>query len=440
MEGAITKLKIQLLVIESLDGKSKPLDVTNSVSQIDYFENILEPSVTMKIDLFNVYSIFNELPIRGGERVSLKFLTASGVLDFTGVRSLYVYKVSDIDASKQRELLTLHLVSPEYFGNETSQCSRKYAKKNIKEHVEDILKNTLKTKKRCDVEKTQNPYTFIGNNRKPFHVINWLGPKSVSAVPGTKGTSGGDGSRSGEAKGTAGFLFYENFDGYNFKSIDSLVSDTRVGLQSADKKDPTVYFYTQVIETTQELNNFKIIKYNFEKNIDVRKSLRTGMYSNYTFFYDIITNRFSLYKYDLKEEIKKSPQLGKQEEIVVSDMYGGKPSRTLVRVSDHGTLEVGTGDAPSGRDNADMAKSYSRYNLLFTQSLNILVPLNTSLRVGDIVKCRFPRLKQGKSVEVDREMSGHYLIRELRHHFEANKNTTSLKLMRDSYGLYGPNE
>ena len=39
----------------------------------------------------------------------------------------------------------------------------------------------------------------------------------------------------------------------------------------------------------------------------------------------------------------------------------------------------------------------------------------------------------------DANQSGNYLIKELRHHFELNQNVTGLKLVRDSYGLYGSN-
>ena len=76
MAQAITLFKFHMLTIESLDGE-KVVDISNSVAEMDYFENILEPSITMKLELFNVYSLYNELPIRGGEKVEMEFETAS---------------------------------------------------------------------------------------------------------------------------------------------------------------------------------------------------------------------------------------------------------------------------------------------------------------------------------------------------------------------------
>ena len=84
-----------------------------------------------------------------------------------------------------------------------------------------------------------------------------------------------------------------------------------------------------------------------------------------------------------------------------------------------------------------MAKSFSRYNLLFTQALNMVIPCNVTLKVGDIIYAEFPRIGRSNNKEIYEQQSGNYLIKELRHHFEGGQMVTSLRLIRDSYGLYG---
>lgn len=74
--------------------------------------------------------------------------------------------------------------------------------------------------------------------------------------------------------------------------------------------------------------------------------------------------------------------------------------------------------------------------LLFTQSLNMVIPCNIRLKVGDIINAQFPKITRSDKKEADDEQSGKYLIKELRHHFEGNQMVTSVKLIRDSYGLY----
>jgi len=214
-DATVTSLKYNYVVIESLDG-SKKIDITNSILFSDYFEDILSPCVTMSMMVANSSSIYNLLPIRGGERVAFSIKTFSGEFTLDAEYSMYVYKVSGINPVDTKEYFTMHLVSREGITNETTRCFKRY-EGNIKNTVEYILKKDLQTEKfkEKNIERTSNSYNFIGNSRKPFSVLTWLGPKGVPVSSG--GTSGE------EAKGIAGYLFFENKEGFNFKSIDSLV-------------------------------------------------------------------------------------------------------------------------------------------------------------------------------------------------------------------------
>jgi hypothetical protein len=429
MAAAVGSFKPNYFTIQTLDGKTT-VDITNSCLFFDYFEDILSPCVTAIAQLINSSSLFNILPIRGGEKVTISVDTAFGefVLD-----DLYVYKVSNLDAQHSNEMFTLNLVSREGLTNETSRCQTIY-RGNLQTTVTKILKDDLKTKKYKseNIEGTSNDYSFIGNNRKPFHVLTWLGPKAVPANGQNSGTSGE------EARGTAGFLFYENKDGFNFRSIDSLVSSTKIQTNSADKENIPYYLFTQVIEENQTKTNFNILNYNYEKNIDLMKSLRVGMYVNKTYFYDLYSNTLDLYTYKVKDQVKS--KLGGAESIAVSDEFGDSISRIMVRTSDRGALKTDGSVSDKLRSGADMAMSYSRYNLLFTQALNMVVPCNVNLKVGGIIHAEFPRIDRNTNMTSDEEQSGYYLVKELRHHFEGGQMVTSLRLIRDSYGLYGSNK
>jgi len=435
MSIAVGAFRPNYFGIQSLDGKNK-VDITNSLLFFDYFEDLLSPCITAIAQITNSSSLFNILPIRGGEKVAISVDTAFGEFLLDGDNALYVTKVTGLDAQTQNETFTLHMVSLEALSNETSRCEKKYNDATIDIHVKDILKNVLNTKKfdNKNIEVTSNSYSFISNNKKPFHILTWLGPKSVPTTSGGGGTSG-EGEYA-DAKGTAGFLFYENKDGFNYRSIDSLVSNTQIQNQSADKEKIITYTYTQVIENNTQANEFKILNYGFEKNQDLMKALRVGMYANKSYFYDLYSNSLDIYKYVLKDEIGN--KLGNNN-IAVSDEFGDSISRIMVRVSDRGVLNSNGSISNKLRSGADMAKSYSRYNILFTQALNMVVPCNVSLKIGTIINVMLPRIDSTDNKENDDEQSGNYLIKGLRHHFEGGQMITSLRLIRDSYGLYGSN-
>lgn len=427
MSISINSYQPKYFLIESLD-QENTVDLTNSILSVDYYEDILSPCITVVANLMNSGSILHNLPIRGGEKVAFGFSTLFGDIDFEEEKTLYVNKVSSITPDSTSEMITLHLVPREALTNETSRCQKRY-NGNIKTTVENILKEVLLTERYSEenIEQTGNSYTFIGNYKKPFHILTWLCPKAMPAIAG--GTSGK------KAQGVGGFLFYENIEGYNFKSIDSLTSSTLSGSGNSDSKSIKRYTYSQVLEDAKVMNEFKILNYTFDKNIDLMKSLRVGMYANRTYFADFYNHTLQEFEYFLKEQVNN--KLGADSEIPVLPGLDKSISRIMFRVSDSGVTPNNEVNADSGRDVADMAKSYSRYNILFSQSLNMVVPCNVTLKVGDIIEARFPRITRFDNKESDEQQSGYYLIKELRHHFEGGTCITSLRLLRDSYGLSG---
>ena len=75
----------------------------------------------------------------------------------------------------------------------------------------------------------------------------------------------------------------------------------------------------------------------------------------------------------------------------------------------------------------------ARYNLLKAIKLNIVVPGNTSLAAGGIVKVVIPASQEdGENVKQDRHFSGKYLVAALTHIYRRTWMTTKLFLIRDS--------
>jgi hypothetical protein len=83
-------------------------------------------------------------------------------------------------------------------------------------------------------------------------------------------------------------------------------------------------------------------------------------------------------------------------------------------------------------------QTYIRLNLLFSQSLNILVPLNPDLRAGQVITVQFPlptsdQEKKKFGTDKTKDSSGNYLISQLKHSIYNNRAYTALKLIRDSF-------
>jgi hypothetical protein len=435
--------------IESNDQK-RTVDIKGGIIAFDYYEDIFSPTITAKIRVVNDgnsiqapdkegtpdgarQSIYNGLPLRGGERVSIKVAANSDKnkpLDFSNVDDyFYVSSITEVISNPQSESFLLNLTSREAITNETVRVTKKYpTSSTIDASIRSILENVLRTKKIGTLDKTQNKYGFIGNLRKPFTVCTWL---SAKAVPGD--TSG---------DGTAGFVFYQTKDGFQFRSIDGLMgqeSKATYTLSGAQETYDT--------EGQQQNSDFNILDFTTDKNQNLIEKLRLGTYSSYRMFYNPLTFEFTdpqkgIFK--LEDYVSKAKNLGdklKLPKLSGSDgkSLGDTPTRIITQCLDIGTMEKDV----STDENADPFKYQSqalmRYNVLFTQAVDMLIPLNTNLSAGDIINCQFPKISSGDKEEYDQEQSGLYMIKELCHHFDSESSYTSMKLIRDTFGRYGAN-
>jgi hypothetical protein len=435
------------LVLESND-RSRTIDISTGAISFDYYEDIFSPTITAKIKIVNTgntivaeggtgrQSIYNGLPLRGGERVLVKIAGNSVFnpgLDFSKKVEdyLYVSSITDVISETNQESFTLHLVSREAITNETTRVFGKYPTSlKISDSVEKILKETLKTNKIGTIDKSSNKYGFIGNMRKPFTVLVWLASKTVPEV---------------SEKATAGFLFYQTQDGFQFRSVDNLINQP---VRTDKNGSPVIYTYSQVNEAYDDTNNkvnnnFKILNYFTEKNQNLIEKLRLGTYASHRMFFNPLN--FSISKqeegvFKLKDYAGKTKNLGSQIKLPPlsegSDKtLGDVPTRIITAVYDVGTMEPGTSKEINSDQKEYQSQVLMRYNILFTQTLSVIVPSNTNLRAGDLIECRFPKITQANEKEFDTETSGLYMIKELCHHFDPNNSYTSMKLVKDTFGI-----
>ena len=414
---ALDRSKYDEIVIESTDG-SKTVDIALGTVMIDYYEDIFSPTLTAKLQVTNdgasikgedgtLQSIYNGLPLRGGETVTLK-IKGNNEQNPGMDLSFFVSSISNVIAKKKTESFTLNLVSIGAITNETSRVGRKYPTSNkISESVKDIVKNYLSDQRKVDVDPTQNPYGFIGNMRKPFTLLMWLASKSVP--------------EKSKDDATAGYLFYETVTGFHFRSIDSII----------DGKPVAKYYSSEIIK--QGNNDYKIIRYSTSLNEDVLGKLQRGAYCSYRIFFDPLTfNYTDPTKGPFKlEDYKSAATLGK--DVALPGNLGNAPSRYVTAIMDRGTMEKGV----SKKENADPTLSQSqalmRYNSIFSQKLSMTVPSNTNLEAGDIIECEFALSTREKNA-IDTEQSGLYMIKELCHHFDVSGSYTSLTLIKDTFG------
>ena len=319
--------------------------------------------------------------------------------------------VRNVITETNKQVATLEFVSVESIINETARVNKKFTG-NVSQTVSELLvsyKKGIQTKKKLDKHDASNSYSFIGNLKRPFDTIQWLCPKSQSSAK------------------NFGFLFYENFDGYHFKSIEKLL-----------EQEPS-FTYTHTDKPyDKDAGAFKILQNKMVQTNDIGMNLRMGMYANRTIYVDIINGTKDIVDFkasDFSPLLKKPPK-------ILSGLEDS-PTRLMLRVNDMAAAQKGSkkkDEQPTSELAVYQNKSYIRNNLLFSQSFKISTSLNPDLRVGQVVEIKLPFKKGDGESKTDsygsektNDPSGKYLISGLRQIIGGQKSESQLTLIRDVF-------
>ena len=379
---------------------------------IDYYESIESPSISMTITFIDIDQVIGRKGITGGEYIDLIVKVDDEDADDFKItaekQKMMLNSVRNMVTESNKQVATLEFVSVETIVNETARVNKKYTG-NISDTVVELLVGDSKgigTSKTLfgpkENDRATNSYSFVGNLKRPFDTIQWLCPKAQSATD------------------DFGFLFYETLDGYHFRSIKSLLEQDTVTYQQTD---------------AQGIAN-KILQNNLNQTNDIGMNMRMGMYANQTIYIDIESQTLNTVKF-------KASDLKLKKKATLPANIQDYPTRLMVRVDDVGVAQVGaakTDVQPKSELAKYQNKSYIRNNLLFSQSLSISIPLNTTLRAGFAINIKLPLKQDTGDATVDsygsdrsNDPSGRYLIGELRHLIGGGKSETQLKLIRDVF-------
>ena len=397
----------------------KPVELRGGVVAVDYYESLYSPTVTANVmymdaggnledDKNKLTSVKEALPITGLEDLFFNISNETGELKFVKKDAFKVSKSPVITRESNRQAVLLSVVSPQLKQNNDDPIFDKY-KGKISDTVKKILKEKLKiSSDKLDIESTKNGYNFLGKGRGGLDLVLDLCKRSVPV------------------KGDAGFFFYQTKSGFKFKSINELVSQ---------KPEFTLVYFGGFKQdnTDGSGNDNKImIPPRFEKDQDVIKSLKGGVYRSRNIFFDPRTFCYEEVTYDIsKEGVKKT--------------LGGAPPfaddvKSFTKTFHH-ILDVGSLDSnPSTEINNDprewQASSVMRYNLLHSQVVHVQIPCNLKLEAGNVIKMEIESTSANKEEGAkDEQQSGNYLILNLCHHFTDRRSITSLTLVRDTYGI-----
>ena len=408
----------------------KTASLVNGIIRLTYFESILQDSIKASIVFGDAGNTVDEksavegLPIVGTEDFKLEMKDNN---DEKIKVNMVVNSMTPLYEDGSKNVINLSLVSEEFLRNEMgeSRCRARF-NGNISDNIEKIFKDRLKTKKPLDIERTSNDYNFLGNGRKPYYILNILSKQSIP--------EGGE-------DGSAGFLFFETADGYQFKSIDKLF----------DKQQKKSYIFNNSTDAKEGIPagyDGKILQHQADSSINVQSKMNMGAYKTKLVMFDPYNCKYVVDEKTADEAVeKKKVKLAGKGLPVFNEKFKTPTkdfTRTTFMMIDSGTLPSGATEEQikeNQKDNFKAAQTLNqairRYNQLFSSMMQITIAGDFSLHAGDVIFVDIFSVKGEKDDTVNKESGGLYIIADLCHYVDSAGTYTKLNLARDSFGRKG---
>ena len=452
------------LEIEMISGKK--YDIRELVIDFAYHESIESSFLRCEFSILDTLD-FNRL-LQGGETVTIKATTASSVDKIPLEVDLLIYKIGSISKSERGQLYILHCVSPEMYNDESNKVFKAFGPGQgaldgdcIPRMIcEKYLKRKgKKNKLKAANFENHSKYTFVACSWKPSDAIAFISDK-VTRLTKSKG-----GNKQG------GFLFWENRNGFNFRSIDSIAQGHAV--------TDNIYQYEYTIKSLQGVDaRFAIETITYPDKANHLTNMRMGTYKTAAIGVQISAAADS-YAPDSGNKDENVDEVTSEGGVVsgtglsstpggviqppriltFNDVFGkadtiekarpyeipeffdldkAQPTRMKIRPlpalkNQTSTANTNNGTNPNIDTMAVAQYASARYNLFKSIKLDITVPGNTSLTAGSLIKIIIPAARnEGETVMTDTRFSGMYCIAGLTHVYRKDGFTTKLYLVRDS--------
>ena len=421
-------------------------DISNTVISIDLNENIYQCSVIGTIVVGDTNNLIEKLPITGQEYVDLKISTpgaekSEDSIDFTGDRKLYVSGVIARESlTSGSQVFTLEVSTIEPLRNQNIRISKSYTK-TISDIVRDILENTLQVSKPPFIEKTKGIRRIVVPNNQPFTIINQLKKEAKS-----------------EQYDSPHYLFFENKDGFHFRTFQDLVNQPIImRFNTGDKnldEDKNNSGSLKKIDG-KLINSFnRILQYKFSNLNSWYNDSLSGMLGSTLFTHDIYTKSYTKQTFDYLNDFDKYDRIRNvkpmyNETSLRNDFGTCENSRIFVHPVSRLGVDKLSKDAQYYTDNKAQYDNSVPEDFITNRtskmaeldsgmSINMIIQGHTGISAGSMVNINFPVVGEDHDDEIiEKSTSGNYLISHLRHSFVpvTRKHEIHLRVIKDGKGV-----
>ncbi len=401
--------------------------------ELNLFEDIYSSTISGELVVSDALGLISNFRLNGTEFLQVTLRKSTGD-DHPIEKNYRIYKISTrtTNESNAYEIYTINFCSEEFLLAEQYRVSKSFKGTEISNIIKNILTKYVKVgigagTKPINVEDTIGTYDFILPNKKLFETINWL---STYALP--KNGVGAD------------MLFFENRDGYYFRSLQSLYSQKPYQTYKFDPKNISNELNQQV----SNVFNFEVLDF-----FDTLGGIVNGTFANRVITINPLTrtykvdNDFNYASYFNKSvSLNQHPAVNDYQNRFGKTLYDKPPSElevgTLRMVPENTEMKKNSyisknPDAVANDINIRkyMPNRVAQIALANYTRIKITVAGDASLTVGKTIIFNTYEMNGTIERKLDPTYSGKYLITAVRHIVKNNSYITVLEMAKDSVGV-----
>ena len=406
-----------LTLISMVSGKE--MNVTNQLLEVKIFEDLFSPFISGSLILRESLDILNHLPLMGQEYLQMKIRTPT-LDEKDAIQGLfYVYNMTDRAFVSERNVVyKLNFISYSALIDSNTKLSKPFEGK-----ISDIAKKLITNwvgdfaVKDENIETTRNATKYVSNYWSPAKNLNYITNQAINT------------------SGSPSYLFFENRQGFNFKSLASMYKADPVQKFNFSLKareiDKGGDAHRNVVKEYQRMQSV-----DFPEGFNTLSKLGRGTYASTLHTHDLVTKQYKERKFNYQDKFadKDHQHLNPYPITAKSTSFTFGPSSTIITDEIHFGVYNGYGDI----SNSDsLQERLSLLNLADAMKVTVVVSGRTDYTVGQKVLLEMTEaevLDTTDTLESEQDMlfSGFYLIGSINHTVNREKHTCTMELIKDS--------
>ena len=390
-------------------------DIKNQVIGIQVFEDLMSPFITGTLIIKDALDLINLFPFVGEEFVELDISTPT--LKQGNIKAtFYIFKMTDRQMLGDKVVVyQLHFISKEAITDVNKSISKTFGGK-----VSDIATKLL-TSKTDGLQLTNTPKPIVETtSNETKYISNYWSPiKNILYLTG----------QAKNRKGSPTYVFFENRDGYNFVSLDSLFKQPSVQSFVKDNYVRDDRALSGSIKNLEE-DYRRITSISIPIGVDYLDRIQSGVYASKLITHDLTTKVISSNNYNMFDNFNKRNHLNKNAAASKNVIYR-YGSKILFTGKYYGNFS-NYGDVTSA---AFEQERTSYLKMLDSTKIQITVPGRMDYTVGRVVEVNLNKNEPTTKADdktLDNMFSGRYIITAINHFIDREKHECQLELSKDS--------